>query len=291
LDASTLILLRETRNNNPFEVLLMRRHRNQNSFGNAFVFPGGILEEEDCNPKLADYTVVTSVEEIKGLLNESSISDEKALGLLYAAIRETFEESGVILAVFKSGRNINFKDPKIRKRFAGYRIMVYQNKMSLSELAEEEKLVFSLNQLTPFAHWITPEPETARFDTRFFLAQMPLGQEPIHDAVEMTETLWTTPAEALKKQKADEILLMPPTLVILEEISRFSSLSELLGFASSHTIQTILPQVLSGGEGRVILLPHDPEYSIEEYKQPYRPKTTSRIVFVNGQANAIKFGE
>ena len=291
LDASTLILVREAPNVHPFEVLLMRRHNKQNSFGNAFVFPGGLLEEEDCVSKLADYASVISVEEIKGRLNESSISDEKALGLYFAAIRETFEESGVILAVFKSGRTINFNDLKIRKRFAGYRNMVYQQKMTLEELAKEEKFVFSLNQLTPFAHWITPEHNTSRFDTRFFLAQLPLGQEPIHDAIEMTETLWTTPEEALLKQKTGEILLMPPTLVTLEEMSQFSSTSNLLSFASSRSVQTILPQVFFDGECRVVKLPHDPEYSIEEYKQPHRPDETSRIVFVDGNARAIKYGE
>jgi 8-oxo-dGTP pyrophosphatase MutT (NUDIX family) len=291
LDASTVILLRETPSANPFEVLLMPRHSKQNFMGNAFVYPGGQLDEEDCNPKLADYASGMSAEEAKRRLNEPDISDERALGLFFAAVRETFEESGVLLAVPVSGGSIDFTDPEIRKRFAPYRHMIHQHEMTLLDLAKKEKLVFSLDQLTPFAHWITPEIELRRFDTRFLLARMPSGQAAVHDAMEMTETLWTTPEDAFLKQKSGEILLMPPTLKTLEEMAQFSSVSKLFSFASSRNIQTVLPQVLSDGEVFGVKLPHDPEYSNDKYKQPHRPEETSRIVLVDGRFKAIKFGK
>jgi 8-oxo-dGTP pyrophosphatase MutT (NUDIX family) len=101
LDASTVILLREAPSANPFEVLLMSRHAMQNFAGKAFVYPGGQLDEEDCNPKLADYASGLSAKEAKRRLNEPDISDEKALGLFFAAVRETFEESGVLLKSYR----------------------------------------------------------------------------------------------------------------------------------------------------------------------------------------------
>ena len=291
LDAATVILLRETSSVNPFELLLMRRHAKQSFMGKAFVYPGGQLDEEDRSPGLAAYAEGITAQEAKKRLNEPDISDEKALGILFAAVRETYEESGVLLAGLKSGKEIDFKDPQIGKRFAEYRTMIHRREMTLEDLAKKESLVFRLDQLVPFAHWITPELERKRFDARFLLAPIPAGQEPVHDSREMTETLWTTPGEALVKQKANEILLMPPTLKTLEEMSRFSSVADLLSFAASLTIQTILPQISFEGASVVIKLPHDPEYTLEAYKQPHRPEEISRVVFADNRVMPLKFGE
>lgn len=291
LDAATVILMREKPGGGHFEVLLMRRHAKQKFMGKAFVFPGGQLDKEDCHPNLADVAIGITAEEAKQRLNEPGLSDEKALGLFFAAVRETFEESEVLLAIPETGGCIDFTDSEIRERFVAYRTMIHQHEMTLEDLAKKEKLVFSLDLLIPFAHWITPEVESRRFDTRFLMARMPPGQKPVHDAMEMTETVWTTPGKALLKQKTGELILMPPTLKTLEEMSQFSSVSDLLSFCLSRPIQTVLPQVMSDGESLGIKLPHDPEYSIDEYKQPHRPEEPSRIVLVDGRFRTMRFGE
>lgn len=290
-DAATVILLRETPAANPFELLLMRRHAKQSFMGKAFVYPGGQLDPADCTPGLAAYASGIAAEDVKQRLNEPDLPNEKALGLLFAAIRETFEESGVLLARSTSGKDIDFNDQKIRERFAEYRTMIHQQEITLEDLAEKEGLFFKLNELIPFAHWVTPEAERKRFDTRFFLARMPFGQEPVHDSREMTETLWTTPGKAFSKHDAGEILLMPPTLKTLEEMACQSSVAELLSWASSTIIRTIMPQISSDGDSIIIKFPHDPEYSIAELKQPHRPDEISRIVLQDGRFKPAKFEE
>ena len=291
LDAATVILMRETPTANPFELLLMRRHAQQRFMGEAFVFPGGQIDDTDCTPGLAAFADGLTAEAAKQRLNEPDLPGKKALGLFFAAIRETFEESGVLLAELKCGKAIDFKDQTIRKRFVEYRSMILQQEMTLEDLAGKENLVFKLNELRPYAHWVTPEGERKRFDTRFFLAPMPAGQAPVHDSREMTETLWIEPEKALSRQYAGDIILMPPTLKTLAEMSCQPSVSDLLSCASSTSIHTIMPQISSEGESIVIKLPHDPDYTIAELKQPQRPDEISRIVLQDGRFRALKSGE
>jgi len=288
-NAATVIILRVAAGMNSFEVLLMRRHAKQNFMGKAFVYPGGQIDDADCNPGLADYTNGISAETARQWWHDPDAPDERALGYFFAAVRETFEESGVLLAGLQSGENIDFTDAAVQKRFSEYRMKIHQKEMTLEDLAKREKLVFRLDRLIPFAHWITPELESKRFDTRFFLAPIPSGQKPVHDSIEMTETLWTTPKDALKRQKAGEILLMPPTIKTLEEMSLFSSISSLFSYASSLNIKTNLPQISTEGDDIVIKLPHDPEYTIAEFKQSHRSEEISRFILRDNRLEAAKY--
>jgi 8-oxo-dGTP pyrophosphatase MutT (NUDIX family) len=291
LDAATVMLIRETPSTNPFEVLLMRRHARQSFMARAFVYPGGQLDDADCHPELASLGGNMTAEAAKKSLNESDISRAKALGLFFTAVRETFEESGILLARMTSGRQLDFADKETRQRFARYRAMIHRQEMTLRDLAEKERLVFRLSDLQPYARWITPVVEKKRFDTRFFLATMPPDQKPVHDSREMTETLWIEPQKALLKQKKGDMLLMPPTLKTLEEMANHASLSDLSSHASSATIQPIMPQVSAAGDSIVVKLPHDPEYTIEELKQPYRPDEMSRVVIRDGRLRALNYEE
>jgi len=285
-DAATVILTRET-DQGPFEVFLMRRHRNQAFMGSAFVFPGGQLDPTDCDPKLAALALGLTPEEARQKLNEPKLPPEKALGLFFAAVRETFEEAGVLLAAPNGDDHSSFQYVGGEDRFEAYRLKLYRRELSLRDLAEKEGLSYRLDLLTPYAHWITPQIESKRFDTRFFLARMPRRQVPLHDAVEMTESLWLTPAQALARQADGHLLLMPPTLKTMEELARFASADELLAAARSKEIRPILPQVYQDGDAFGIILPHDPEYSIAEYKQPVRPGEASRILNVGGRWRTV----
>ena len=290
MDAATVMLIRETGSANPFEVLLMRRHDRQSFMAKAFVYPGGQLDDADCEPGLAELANGLTAEEAKQFLNEPDLSDEKALGLFFAAVRETFEESGVLLAETTTGKPLDFTDPATRQRFAEYRTMILQQEMNLVALAEKEGLVFQLNNLKPYARWVTPEVEKKRFDTRFFLATLPPDQKPIHDAREMTETLWIEPDKALSKQQKGDILLMPPTLKTLEEMANQPSRTDAYARASSAPIQPNMPEISAEGDSIVIKLPHDPDYSITEFKQPHRPDEMSRVVIEDGIFRALKYG-
>ncbi|MBW2050704.1 MAG: hypothetical protein JRI85_00485 [Deltaproteobacteria bacterium] len=285
-DAATVILLRE-RDHAPFEFFLMRRHRKQNFMASAFVFPGGRLDEADCDPDLTNYAHGLSVEEASLKLNEPDLSKKKVLGLFFTAVRETFEEAGVLLASEASGGDVDFGNGETETRFNAYRMKIHEHEMSLTDLAQAEDICFRLDLLRPYAHWITPKVESKRFDTRFLLARMPSNQVPIHDSIELTESLWITPADALKRQEAGEILLMPPTLKTTEELAEFSSIDQLFKEAASREIQTILPQAFQTPEGFGVKLPYDPEYTLTDSKLPPRPGEPSRIVMVDGRWQTI----
>jgi 8-oxo-dGTP pyrophosphatase MutT (NUDIX family) len=281
LDSATVILTRDS-NQGPFRILLMRRHRDQEFMGGAFVFPGGRLDSGDCDPALTSYAHGLTAAEARRRLQAPDLPEEKALGLFFAALRETFEEAGVLLARDPSGHLIDLAEGERAGRFAEYRLQLHQNTLSLRELAERERLRYALDLLVPYAHWITPEIESKRFSTRFFLARQPAEQLSSHDTIEMTKSKWIAPSAALEQQKAGQILLMPPTLKTLEELKEFESLEDLFQAARSREIHTILPEPYRIENGFGIRLPHDPEYGIEAYKQDPRPGETSRIVMTDG---------
>ncbi|MBU2551475.1 MAG: NUDIX hydrolase [Proteobacteria bacterium] len=277
VDAATVVLVRDVESG-PFEVFLMRRSRNQSFMGSAFVYPGGKLDPEDVAPDLAAWGRGVTIDEARRALNENGLPNETVLGLYFAALRETFEESGVLLASRADGERIDFSDPAVQKRFGEHRRAVLAGKMDLKSLAEQEGLRYSLDRLTPYAHWITPEIESRRFDTRFFLARIPRDQVPVHDSIEMTESLWITPTRALEDARAGRLMLMPPTYKTMEELSAFSTLDALLASAVRRPPKTIQPQPFKEGDLFGLKLPHDPEYGIEAYRQPHRPDEPCRIV-------------
>ena len=280
-DAATVILLRD-RSGGPYEVFLMRRHTNQAFMGGAYVFPGGRLDDADQDPGLADCTGRLSATEARRLLQEPHLPGGAALGLFLAAIRETFEEAGVLLARDTAGRLLDMADPETADRFAAYRLELHEERITLMDLGRRESLCYAPDLLIPYSHWITPEFEPRRFDTRFFLARLPEGQVALHDRMELTESCWVTPAFALAEHAAGRIVLMPPTLKTIEELGAFSSTEPLFAAARLQRISTIFPEAFRTADSFGVLLPHDPQYTLAAFKQPTRPGETSRIVMQDG---------
>lgn len=280
-DAATVILLRD-RSGGPYEVFLMRRHANQAFMGGAYVFPGGRLDDADRDPGLAACTGRFSAKEAQRLLQEPDLPEAAALGLFLAAIRETFEEAGVLLARDIAGRLVDLADPETAGRFAAYRLELHEGRITMMDLVRRESLSYAPDLLIPYSHWITPEFEPRRFDTRFFLARLPEGQVALHDRMELTESCWMTPAFALAEHTAGRIVLMPPTLKTIEEILAFSGTEPLFAAARSQRLFTIFPEAFRTADLFGVLLPHDAEYTLAAFKQPPRPGETSRIVMQDG---------
>lgn len=281
-DAATVILVRES-TGRPFEVFLMRRHKDQDFMGGVYVFPGGRLDEGDCDPQLTAVSDGLTPEEARQKLQEGRLPLARALGLFFAALRETFEEAGVLLARGPSGGLVEMREGQDAGRFARYRLGLHERRLSLAEIARRENLRYALDLLCPYAHWITPEVETRRFDTRFFLARQPEGQWPVHDTIEMTKSVWIRPADAVERYEAGKILLMPPTLKTLDELSRFRTAGDLFEHARSRRIEPFLPQAFAFEGGYGIRLPYDPQYNIASYKLPPRPGEPSRILLRDGR--------
>lgn len=280
-DAATVILMR-TRPEEPYEILLMRRHRNQAFMGGAYVFPGGRLDDADTDPGLAACVGGLHPEEARRLLQEPNLTAAAALGLFLAAIRETFEEAGVLLACNASGQPVDLTNPETAARFAAYRLELHEGRLTLADLARREAIRYAPDLLIPYSHWITPEIEPRRFDTRFFLAQIPEGQVAVHDRMELTESHWMTPASALAEHQAGRIVLMPPTLKTIEELLAFSCTEPLFATARSQRIYTIYAEAFRTADSFGIRLPHDPEYTLDAWRQQPRPGETTRIVMQDG---------
>jgi len=276
-NAATVILLRD-RTEGPYELFLMQRHRNQAFMGGAYVFPGGRLDESDADPGLAAYLGGFCASEARRLLQEPDLPEETALGLFLTAIRETFEEAGVLLARCSSGQLVDMTAPGAALRFAAYRLELHEGRFTLADLARQEGILYAPDLLIPYSHWITPEMEPRRFDTRFFLARFPEKQAAIHDRMELTESCWMTTGSALADHEAGRIVLMPPTLKTIEELHAFTRVEPLFAAVRSQRIYTILPESFRTADSYGVRLPHDSEYTLDAFKQPPRPGETSRIV-------------
>jgi len=280
-DSATVVLLRD-RPDGTCEVFLMRRHRKQAFMGGAFVFPGGSLDDNDLAPALAARTGGFSAADARRLLQEPDLPEPTALGLFLAAIRETFEEAGVLFARDAAGRAIDLADPPTAARFAAHRRELNERTITLAELAGREGIHYTPDLLVPYSHWITPTIEPRRFDTRFFLAALPEGQVALHDCRELTESCWMTPALALAEHAAGRIVLMPPTLKTVEELRACPRTGKLFAAARSRRISPILPEAFRTADSFGVRFPTDREYTLDAFRQLPRPGETSRVIMEGG---------
>jgi 8-oxo-dGTP pyrophosphatase MutT (NUDIX family) len=140
---------------------------------------------------------------------------------------------------------------------------------AVRELLEEASVTVEPSALVPFAHWVTPEIETRRYDTRFFLVEMPDGQDARHDQDEMTDLRWMSPADAIARCVAHEIMLPPPTWTTLKQFARFGSLSHAFDWARSRRIVRVQPAFLRDERRTMLTLPGDPTYpTIDGWEVP-----------------------
>jgi len=211
-----------------FEVFMLRRTL-QAVFGSGmYVFPGGRLDDVDAGPAL---------ERVCDGLSDRAASTELRIesgGLAYwvAAIRECFEEAGVLLArSATTGAVIDFHDPVAAARFNAARHAIHDGSIGLVELCAAEGLRLAADAMHYVANWITPIGEVRRFDTRFFLARAPLGQEPLHDDNETIASLWVRPADALAREREGDLRMMPPTIWCLQFLAEHASVDAALAAA------------------------------------------------------------
>ncbi len=250
VDAATVILLRKTPEwiNQRFEVLMMLRSSRSAFVPGAYVFPGGKVAEEDCLPSMVNFCDKHDLIRARSVLDGVS-NPEKSLGIWIAAIRETFEEAGLLLARRKDGTLLSFDDGDMEQRLRLYRAGVNSGNLKFRQLLEKEELTPALDQLHYFSHWITPELSPLRYDTRFFVTTVPKNQKALHDGNEVTRYAWITPAAALQKYNEQKFYMVAPTIVTLEELSRFETIDDVIASTSNKNINGILTTlVMEHGE-------------------------------------------
>ncbi len=289
--ATTIILLRE-KIPEGFEVYLLKRHEKSSFMGGNYVYPGGRIDPEDHNLEICSHTRGVSPEDAGHIL-AAGLSPEESLACWTSAIRELFEEAGIILGCHRDGGLLSLRDSEEKKRYDRYRKEVQEGSMTLCQVAQREEILIALDQVHYYARWITPEARPQRFDTYFFIARHPDGQEATPDQKETTVGVWMTPGQALNENLTGQIALSPPTLRTIEDLSAYRALDDVFGSLKSRVIRPILPYLTKVSDETVILFPWDPEY--ERFKVGDIPKPvehgnptgpthhSTRVVLRNGR--------
>jgi hypothetical protein len=202
-----------------------------------------------------------TLEEAQKILG-GTISPEENFAYWIAGVRELFEEAGILFAYDQTGNLFQMISREEQEKFSNYRTQLQNGKLTICQMIQEEKLLLALDQIHYYAHWITPEARSERFDTRFFLALYPSGQEASHDQRETTAGVWLTPQRALEENLKGKVMLSPPTLKTLEDLSRFVSIEEVLISLKEREIRPILPILTKISSGPLIIFPWDPEYQV-----------------------------
>ena len=266
-DAATVLILRDGEpdaDGNVLEVFMLRRNLNSDFVGGAYVFPGGAVDPEDRHDDLGAVCEGRTDAEASSRLG----IERGGLAFWVAAIRESFEEAGVLLAYHADGAVVRLDEPATVDRFAGHRNAVDSGQRRLVEICVEEGLRLAVDSMWYFGHWITPEGAPRRYDTRFFVTAAPPAQTPLHDDREVIANIWIRPGDALDQHRAGTYEMLPPTVASLRAVARFRSAAEALEAAREiHDVPTILPRVIVDEGGVRIVLPGDPEYG-EGYTGP-----------------------
>jgi 8-oxo-dGTP pyrophosphatase MutT (NUDIX family) len=244
-DASTVILLRDS--SEGLLVYLLRRVSSMKFAPGAYVFPGGSVDPRD-----GDLAVGWSGPSPAEWGKAFDATQTLARELVCAAVRETFEESGVLLA--GPAQDAIVPDTS-GDDWETDRQALLDRSQSLAELLARRGLVLRGDLLRPWAHWITPEIEERRYDTRFFVAALPDGQRTRDVSTESDRVTWVRPGDAVAAARRGDMPMLPPTLVTLTELAAYDSVADVL--AAVRSVRPRLPEARVTGDGVFLFLPED----------------------------------
>lgn len=254
--AASLVLLRDARDR--IEVLLLERSVDDTVLAGAHVFPGGKLDRED-----ADDAVIARLDAdpaaLHAMLGEPELDARQAAALHVAALREAFEETGVLMARGADAATV------ARAR------ALHREGHGWGELLEALDLRLDASLMRPWSRWVTPKVPTMmrkRFDTRFFIARLPEGQVPEPDPREAVAALWMGARDALERYGSGEIDMVAPQIMTLAHLSRFADVDAAMRDASGRRPPVIRPEAIETETGRIICYPGDPAHPVSERAMP-----------------------
>jgi 8-oxo-dGTP pyrophosphatase MutT (NUDIX family) len=253
LPSATVVLLRDGAAG--LEVCLLKRHGQSDVLGGAYVFPGGKVDRWD-----AEHAAQLDVDAptLAARLGEAQLGTAQVAALYVAAIRELFEETGVLLGAI---------DPA-QAEAAWKRL---REGLSFAELVDEQRLRLHASRVLPWSRWITPLTGGVvrkRFDTRFFVAALPEGQQAHHDGHEAIECLWLAPRAALQSYWDGAMALAPPQIMSLAHLARHGSVDSVFAEARSRTPPLVQPESFEEDGTRVLCYPGDARHSVGERALP-----------------------
>lgn len=261
--AATVLLLREVEGD--LEVLMMRRGSGLSFMAGMWVFPGGRVDAADASPAVRARVAPDALRAWQDRLHDPAgdpLPEEAALALYVAACRETFEESGVLLARDRSGAACG---GDCTARLQELRAAVAADAGTFVSLLQREELYLDLAPLVYWSHWITPSLEPKRFDTRFFAIAVPPGQAASADRSELTEHAWVRPARVREALERREIRVVPPTLLTLEDLAEsyaaHGSLAAMLDAERSRATPPVMPRIELTTDAFRVVMPWDAGYA------------------------------
>lgn len=241
--SATILLVRDAPD---LQVLMVKRHYQIDFASGALVFPGGKARDEDTSGAWSDHTT--------GGFNGEDRSAR------IAAIREAFEESGILIATQNDDEN-SFVDATTLAQLDPMRSAVDKEEASFLALIKQHGLQLPLEQLVHFGHWITPTMMPKRFDTHFYIAATPPDQIAAHDGRETTDAVWLNPNTALEMEASKEATIIFPTRMNIKKLSQAKSVAHAIELFSSQTVVTVEPKVSKDEEGRPCLkIPEEAGY-------------------------------
>jgi 8-oxo-dGTP pyrophosphatase MutT (NUDIX family) len=248
LPAACVLLLRDC--SAGVEVFMTLRHPRLSFSQGALVFPGGKVDPADADPRLRPFAP-----------GADGLSD-LAFAARVAALRELFEEAGVLIARHRDGRPVPADRASVLAR--RWRRLVHDGDATMLDMARQENLLLPLDALASFAHWITPERSPRRFDTYFFLAAAPAGAEPRHDGREAVESLWLHPDRALADAAAGSRPILFPTRATLSKLARSRSVAEAFASATAFPVRPVSTCYVERDGRTVMRIPDDLGYTFTE---------------------------
>ena len=249
--SATLVVIRET--SGGLELLLLERADKGDQNSGAWVFPGGLVDAADLASLLP--CAGTDDAQASALLG----LPQAGLAFFVAAIRECFEEAGLLFAVDGRGQPVDLRgDAGVR--LAEQRQSLNAGQCDFASICSVAGLRLAADRLFYIGHWLTPPGLPKRFDTRFFLAVLPPGQEPLHDSREMLDHVWLLPRAALAPENARRLLKV--TRHVIELVGSFASLAALLAWARSpRDVPMVMQRRGMSADGLRSLMPHEPAYA------------------------------
>lgn len=236
------------------QVFMMERHANTVFAGGMWVFPGGAVDHQDDASYFSGIATHRTDNEASELMN----LENGGLAYYMAAIRETFEEAGVLLALHQEDESpLNIAEASTA-RFQQYRDQLNAREIELKTILEKESLMADIGKMHYIARWVTPFGSPRRFDARFFIARIPSLQIPIHDDGELVNSVWMSPREIIEKAATDEMVLMSPTLRMVKSLAEFDSADQVIASASSNPEDH---RVRVHKDSGIIVLPGEAGYS------------------------------
>jgi 8-oxo-dGTP pyrophosphatase MutT (NUDIX family) len=252
--AASILLLRG--DPSALEVFMVVRHHQIDFASGALVFPGGKVDPQDDDPALADFC-------------DGAAADSATRAIQIAAIREAYEECGVLLAR-SAGQSRLITGARLAD-LEPYRTQINGGEVTFKDFLARQDLRLACDQLVPFAHWITPEMMPKRFDTHFFIADAPSDQVALHDGHESVDSVWITPADALIGAETGRYTVIFPTLRQVERLGHAQSPADAVAQARRNRIVTVTPWTEQRTDGQYLCIPTEAGYDISEEKMPSRP--------------------